>query len=90
MVNNAWFIAKGAPYNTGCVDDNFYAYMKAKSGISSGSFNDCMLSRLTALGYTTGSLTDRLYAFYGTKTSNTGSYDDRETAFFNNNALDFA
>lgn len=84
-LKDAWYKAKG--YTAGNLQDNQYAYFKAKSG-ETGTIHDLMYARLGQLGFT-GSIGDRLLAFYKTKVSGT-SLPDLEYNFFSNTALDFS
>lgn len=89
MKQLSWYQAKGSGHQG--LDDAHYYYLKGKSGLAQGSINDHTMAMLTALGFTTGSLNDRLRLFYAAKTGLSVSlpFSQLENSFYANTGFDF-
>lgn len=89
-ISLTWLQAKGAPYATMTnLTDAYAAYIKAKSS-GTGTLADNLMKLMTSLGFTTGTINDRMLAFYRAKTGlPTATFGQAETAYFANNGLDY-
>jgi hypothetical protein len=87
----SWYQGKAGLAGYSDLDSANITYLKSKTGLSQGSVNDHTIAMLTALGYTSGSINDRLRAFYAAKTglSINLSYSQLENAFYSSGANDF-
>lgn len=89
----AWYANKSVTNPN--INDAHHAYLLTKSALGAGgniSTTDLESKVLTALGYTSGSISDRFRAFYAAKTGlpTTTCYSSLENAFYANNTYDFA
>lgn len=83
----AWYTNKQGSFKD--VGAAQLAHYRSKTGLTTGSINDNLFKLLGTLGYT-GSLNDRLRAFYKFKTgSSSNDFDYLENLFHSNNTYDF-
>lgn len=88
----SWLNGKGGTANVPNINDAFVAYMRTKSGLTNSSVGAGLDKTLTTLGFTSGSITDRLRAFYVAKTGLPIGTDfaTLEAAFYASGTNDFA